>query len=161
MKASEGGRAELVAALAGKGAHVDFEGAVKDFPSGLRGVKPERAQHTGWQLVEHIRIAQADILDFCVNPEYKERQWPDDYWPRTPAPADESAWEQSIAGYRRDSKAMQNLVSDAAHDLHSRIPHGDGQTLFREALLVIDHNSYHVGQLVLLRQMLGTWPPKK
>ena len=161
MKTVEGGRAELAAALAGKGAHVDFDGAIKNFPPDLRGVKPEKVPHTGWQLLEHIRISQADILDFCVNPKYKELKWPEEYWPASAAPPDEAAWEQSIAGYRRDIKAMQDLVSDAERDLHSRISHGDGQTLFREALLVIDHNSYHLGQLVFVRQLLGIWPPGK
>jgi len=161
MTAIEGGRPELAAALAGKGAHVDFEEAIKNFPPELRGVKPENAQHTAWQLLEHMRIAQADILEFCVNPKYKELQWPDEYWPGNPAPSDDTAWQQSIAGYRRDSKSMQDLVTDAARDLHIRIPHGGGQTLFREALLVIDHNSYHLGQLVFVRQLLGIWPSEK
>jgi hypothetical protein len=161
MKTIEGGRAELVAALAGKGAHVDFEGAIRNFPPALRGVSPEKVPHTGWQLLEHIRITLADILDFCVNPKYKELKWPGEYWPASAAPPDEAAWEQSIAAYRRDMKAMRDLVADAGRDLHSRIPHGDGQTLFREALLVIDHNSYHLGQLVFVRQMLGIWPPEK
>jgi hypothetical protein len=162
MKTMEGGgRAELAAALAGKGAHVDFEGAIRNFPPELRGVKPGKVPHTGWQLLEHIRITQADILDFCVNPKYQELKWPDEYWPASAAPPDEAAWEQSIAAYRRDVKAMQDLISDAGRDLHSRIPHGDGQTLFREAILVIDHNSYHLGQLVFVRQLLGSWPPAK
>jgi hypothetical protein len=161
MKSKEEGRAELAAALAGKGAHIDFENAVRNFPPALRGKKPDGVPHTAWQLLEHIRIAQADILDFCINPNYKEMQWPDEYWPKSPAPPDENAWEESIAGYRRDLEAMTNLISDPARDLHARIPHGDGQTLFREALLVIDHNSYHVGQLVFVRQLLGIWPPRK
>jgi hypothetical protein len=161
MKASGDGRAELAAGLAGKGAHVDFETAIRNFPPGLRGIKPDKAPHTAWQLLEHMRIAQADILDLCVNPKYKELRWPDDYWPEDAAPPDEAAWEHSIAGYRRDLKAMQDLVADTASDLHARIPHGEGQTLFREALLVIDHNSYHLGQFVFVRQSLGIWPPKK
>src|SRR6185437_16894598 len=112
MKTIEGGgRAELAAALAGKGAHVDFDGAIKNFPPDLRGVKPEKVPHTGWQLLEHIRISQADILDFCLNPKYKELKWPEEYWPASAAPPDEAAWEQSIAGYRQDIKAMQDLVS--------------------------------------------------
>ena len=88
-------------------------------------------------------------------------KWPDEYWPTRAAPPDEAAWEQSIAAYRRDVKAMQDLISDVGRDLHSRIQHGDGQTLFREAILVIDHNSYHLGQLVFVRQLLGSWPPAK
>jgi hypothetical protein len=161
MKTSEEGRTELAAALAGKGAHIDFESAVKNFPLELRGKKPEGVPHSAWQLLEHIRIAQADILEFCINPDYKELKWPEEYWPKDPAPSGESAWEESIAGYRRDLEAFKNLVTDPARDLHARIPHGDGQTLFREALLVIDHNSYHLGQLVFVRQLLGIWPPRK
>jgi uncharacterized damage-inducible protein DinB len=161
MKSDEEGRPELAAALAGKGAHVDFESAVRNFLPVLRGKQPEGVPHTAWQLVEHIRIAQADILDFCVNSNYKELEWPEDYWPKNPAPPNDSAWDESIAQFRRDLEAMKNLISDPARDLHARIPHGDGQTLFREALLVIDHNSYHVGQLVFVRQLLGIWPPRK
>lgn len=161
MKADGDGRAELTAALAGKGAHVDFESTIRNFPAEFRGVKHDGAPHTAWQLLEHIRIAQADILDFCINPDYRERKWPEEFWPDGSAPPDEAAWDKSIAGYRKDVKAMQDLVSDPARNLYSRIPHGDGQTLFREALLVIDHNSYHLGQLVLLRELLGIWPPAK
>jgi hypothetical protein len=158
MKTLEEQRTQLVSALAGKGAHVDFDAAIANFPVSLRGQKPEKAPHTAWQLLEHLRIAQADILDFCINPSYKEMAWPDDYWPKTPAPPDESAWDRSIAAFRHDLKAMQSLVADTSRDLYKRIPHGDGQTLFREALLVIDHNSYHLGQLVLVRNLLGIWP---
>jgi hypothetical protein len=157
MKTLEEQRTQLVSALAGKGAHVDFDAAIVNFPVNLRGQKPEAAPHSAWQLLEHLRIAQADILDFCINPEYKEMNWPDDYWPKTPAPSDESAWDRSIAAFRHDLKAMQSLVADPSRDLYKRIPHGDGQTLFREALLVIDHNSYHLGQLVLVRYLLGIW----
>jgi uncharacterized damage-inducible protein DinB len=154
-------RNRLIDSLGGKGAHVDLESALAHFPPNLRGKKLEGAPHTAWQLLEHIRIAQADILDFCVNSQYKELHWPDDYWPKAEAPADDAAWEQSLAAFRRDRKALQALVADEGRDLHSAIPHGDGQTLIREALLVIDHNSYHLGQLVFLRQMLGSWPPGK
>lgn len=161
MKTSEEGRMELAAALGGKGAHVDFEDVLRNFPPELRGKKPDGVPHTPWQLLEHIRIAQTDILDFCINPNYKELKWPDEYWPKNPAPPDDAAWEESIAGYRRDSETLKNLITDPARDLHARIPHGDGQTLFREALLVVDHNSYHLGQLVFVRQLLGIWPPRK
>lgn len=160
MRVLEEQRTQLVAALAGKGAHVEFDSAIENFPVKLRGQKVEGAPHTAWQLLEHMRMAQADILDFCVNANYKELKWPDDYWPKGEAPADEAAWERSIAGFRHDLKAMQALVADPARDLYSKIPHGDGQTLFREALLVIDHNAYHLGQIVLVRSLLGAWPPK-
>lgn len=158
MKHTGGDRAMVIAALSGKGAHVGFDEAIRNFPEELRGKKPDGAPHTAWQLLEHLRIAQADILDFCVNPNYKELKWPDDYWPRNAVPGSAAAWEDSIAGFRKDLKAVQDLVADTGRDLHAPIPHGEGQTLFREALLVIDHNSYHLGQLVLLRGQLGIWP---
>jgi hypothetical protein len=161
MKAQEEQRTQLVSALAGKGAHVDFDSAIENFPVDLRGKKPDRLPHTAWQLLEHMRITVADILSFCLDPNYKEPKWPDDYWPKTAAPPDEAAWERSIAGFRHDLKSIQGLVADTTRDLYSEIPHGDGQTLFREALLVIDHNSYHLGQLVNVRQFLGVWPPSK
>lgn len=154
-------RTQLVNALAGKGAHIDFDSAIANFLAKLRGKKAEGAPHTAWQLLEHLRIAQADILDFCVNSSYAELNWPDEYWPKEAGPEGDAAWEQSIADFRRDLKAMQALVADPARDLHSKIPHGDGQTLFREALLVIDHNSYHLGQVVIVRHLLGIWPPRK
>lgn len=160
MKVLEEQRTQLVTALAGKGAHVDFDAAIAGFPVELRGKKVDGAPHTAWQLLEHMRITVADILDFCINPNYKELKWPEEYWPKTDAPPDEGAWERSIAGFHHDLKAMQALVADPARDLYSRIPHGDGQTLFREALLVIDHNSYHLGQIVTVRSLLGIWPPR-
>jgi uncharacterized damage-inducible protein DinB len=160
MKVLEEQRSQLVSALAGKGAHVDFDSAIQNLPAYLRGKRPPGAAHTAWQLLEHMRITQADILDFCLNPDYKEIAWPDDYWPKSDAPEDDAAWDRSIAAYRHDLKAIQGLVADPARDLYSRIPHGDGQTLFREALLVIDHNSYHLGQFVMVRQLLGAWPAK-
>jgi uncharacterized damage-inducible protein DinB len=160
MKKAEGERGHLKNALAGKGAHVDFEEAIKNFPVDLRGKHARGVPHTAWQVLEHIRITQADILNFCINPDYKDLNWPQDYWPSNAAPDSEAAWDRSIAGYRGDLKKMQELIGDSARDLHSQIPHGDGQTLFREAILVIDHSSYHVGQLVTLRQLLGIWPPK-
>jgi hypothetical protein len=137
-----------------EGAHLSFDDAVADFPTELRGIKPPGAPHTAWQLLEHLRIAQWDILDFSRNPAYQEMKFPDDYWPKTPAPPDATAWEQSVEQFQRDLKAMEDLISDAGVDLMARIPHGTGQTLLREALLVADHNSYHLGQLVFVRKML-------
>ena len=154
-------RKQVLSALTGKGAHVDFDSAFAHFPLFLRGKKPEGFPHTAWQLLEHIRIAQADILDFCVNPNYQELKWPDDYWPKDEAPADEAAWESSLSTFHQDLKAFQALVADETRDLNGRIPQGKGQTLLREALLIIDHNSYHLGQLVFLRQLFGSWPPEK
>jgi hypothetical protein len=138
-------------------AHVGFDRAVKGIPPRLRGVVPEGLEHSAWQLVEHIRLAQADILEFCVNPKYKEKTWPDDYWPSGAAPKDAAAWTASIAACRRDVKAVQRLAGDRTIDLFAAIPHGDGQTYLREILLVADHTSYHVGQIVLVRRALGIW----
>ena len=147
-------RKQLVELLRMEGAHLSFDDAVADFPIKLRGVKPNGAPHTPWQLLEHLRIAQWDILDFSRNPDYQEMKWPDDYWPKTEAPPDSAAWDKSVEQFRRDLKEIEELVSDAGSDLTARIPHGTGQTLLREVLLVADHNSYHLGQLVFLRKML-------
>jgi len=150
-------REHLLSLLAGHNAHADFEAAIKDLPPGLRGKTPKGADHSVWELLEHLRIAQWDILDFSTNPKYKEREWPREYWPETAAPPDEKAWAKSVRGFRRDLKAMCALVADESTDLYAKIPHGNGQTILREALLVADHNAYHVGQIVLLRRLLGAW----
>jgi len=147
-------RKHLVNLLRMEGAHLSFDEAVKGLPIELRGAKPKGAPHTPWQLLEHLRIAQWDILDFSRNPAYQEMKWPDDYWPKTEAPPDAAAWDHSVERFHRDLKAMEKLVSDASVDLTARIPHGTGQTVLREALLVADHNSYHLGQLVFVRKML-------
>jgi hypothetical protein len=147
-------RKHLIDLLRMEGAHLSFDEAVKGFPIELRGAKPKGAPHTPWQLLEHLRIAQWDILDFSRNPAYKEMKWPDDYWPKTEAPPDAAAWDHSVEQFHRDLKAMEQLVSDPSVDLTARIPHGSGQTVLREALLVADHNSYHLGQLVFVRKML-------
>ena len=147
-------RKHLLALLRMEGAHLSFDEAVKGFPIELRGAKPKGAPHTPWQLLEHLRIAQWDILDFSRNPVYQEMKWPDDYWPKTEVPPDATAWEHSVEQFRRDLKAMEKLVSDASVDLTARIPHGTGQTVMRETLLVADHNAYHLGQLVFVRKML-------
>ena len=147
-------RKHLADLLRMKGAHLTLDAAVADFPEALRGVKPAGAPHTAWQLLEHIRIAQEDILDFSRNPDYREKKFPDNYWPATEAPPSDEAWHASIGQFRQDLAAMQELVADTKHDLLARIPHGKGQTLLREALLIADHNAYHLGQLVFLRKML-------
>jgi hypothetical protein len=136
------------------GAHVKFDGALKDFPVELRGAKPKGAPHSAWQLLEHMRLAQEDILDFSRNPGYQEKKFPDDYWPTDEAPPDEKAWEASVRTFKRDLKEMQELIAETKHDLLAKLLHGDGQTLLREALVVADHNSYHLGQLMYLRKML-------
>ena len=138
-------------------AHATFEQAVKNLPVELRGKVPKGAEHSPWQLLEHLRLAQLDILDFSRNANYQALKWPDDYWPKEKAPADEKAWDKSVRAFKRDLKAMCALVEDPKTDLFAKIPHGDGQTILREALLMADHNAYHVGQLVLVRKMLGAW----
>jgi hypothetical protein len=138
-------------------AHVTYDAAVKGIPPRLRGVVPDRLPHSAWQLVEHLRIAQADILEFCVSSRYQEKKWPDDYWPRSTAPRDSAAWQQSIARFRRDRRALQRLAADRRIDLFAPVPWGNGQTYLRELLLVADHNAYHLGQLVLVRRALGIW----
>jgi hypothetical protein len=147
-------REHLANLLRMKGAHATFHEVVTDFPPHLRGAKPKGAPHSAWQLLEHMRLAQEDILDFSRNPEYKEKKWPEDYWPAEDAPPDVAAWDESLRQFQHDLKEMQALIADTMHDLLAAIPHGDGQTLLREALLVADHNAYHLGQLMFLRKML-------
>ena len=150
-------RKHVVEVLTGGHAHATFEQAVKNLPVELRGKVPKGGEHSPWQLLEHLRLAQWDILDFSRNAKYQALKWPDDYWPREKAPADEKAWDKSVRAFRKDLKEMCALVEDPKTDLFAKIPHGDGQTILREALLVADHNAYHVGQLVLVRKMLGAW----
>jgi len=150
-------RDHLLSLLRGGNAHATFDQAVAGFPAKLRGVKPQGWPYTAWSLLEHMRLAQWDILDFCRNPKYKELKFPDDYWPRQDSPASAGAWEKSVKAFRADLKAMEKLVADKSTDLFAPIPHGDGQTILREALLVADHNAYHLGQLISLRRALGTW----
>jgi hypothetical protein len=150
-------RDHLVELLGSNHAHANFDAAVRDLPPELRGKKVRGAPHTAWQLVEHLRLAQWDILEFSRDPKHVSPAWPDGYWPKTPAPPDDAAWSKSVRRFRADLKAMQKLVANPASDLFTPFPHGDGQTLLREALLVADHNAYHVGQLVLLRRLLGAW----
>ena len=150
-------RKHVLELLAGKNAHADFDAAVAKFPLKWAGEKPEGAPYSAWQLLEHMRIAQWDILEFSRNSKHVSPGWPDGYWPCTEGPPKNTAWSQSVRAFRADLKAMMDLVADPARDLLARIPHGQGQTLLREALLMADHNSYHVGQLVMLRRLLGAW----
>lgn len=137
-------------------AHVGFDRAVDGIPADLRGRTPSGMPYSPWQLLEHLRVTQHDILDFCVNPRYEEMKWPDDYWPKSAAPPSPSAWDESVAAFKKDRRALQALAMDHK-DLDEKIPHGSGQTYLRELVLVADHTSYHVGQLILVRRMLGIW----
>lgn len=147
----------LSRSLAWSDAHVSFDDAVENLTPSLRGIRPTGLPHSAWELLEHLRLAQNDILEFCERADYRERSWPADYWPPTPAPPSDTAWDESIAAYRADRAAMQKLATDPSVDLTARIPHGTGQTCAREILLVLDHAAYHVAQLVLVRQALGAW----
>ena len=146
----------LARSLAWSDAHVSFDEAISGLDPSFRGVRPDGLPHSAWELLEHLRLAQEDILEFCVRPDYAEKKWPDDYWPATPAPPSGEAWEESVAAYRAGRSAFEELARTA--DLTAAIPHGTGQTIAREILLVLDHNAYHVAQLVLVRQLLGAWP---
>lgn len=150
-------RQHLLDLLKGGNAHVKFEEAVKDFPEGLRGKKPEGQPHTAWRLLEHMRIAQWDILEFSRSSKHVSPEFPDGYWPEGDAPPSVAAWEKSVKQFRADVKAMQDLVADPKTDLYARIPWGHGQTVLREALLVADHNAYHLGELLMIRRLLGAW----
>jgi uncharacterized damage-inducible protein DinB len=158
MNTTQALRDHLLYLLRGGGAHLDFEKAIADLPAALRGGKPAGQPHTPWRLVEHMRIAQWDILEFCRNPKHVSPKFPEGYWPEGDAPAAAAAWDRSVAAFRADLRGMQDLVADPATDLFAAIPNGEGQTILREALLVADHNAYHLGQLVLLRRLLGAWP---
>jgi hypothetical protein len=150
-------RQHLLDLLAGGNAHATFDAATKGISPALRGKRPKGAEHSPWEILEHLRIAQWDILEFSRDAGHQSPEWPGGYWPRTPAPPNEKTWDKSVRAFHRDLKAMCNLVKDPSTDLHARIPHGDGQTILREALLVADHNAYHLGELVLVRRLLGAW----
>ena len=154
MKKTDPVRQHISDLLTKAEAHVDLREALKNFPSKLRGIKPEGGPHTPWQLLEHIRIAQWDILEFSRSAKHKSPKWPDEYWPTTEAPPNDKAWDKSVKQVLADLEAMQKLIADPKRDLTAKIPHGDGQTLLREALLVADHNAYHLGQLVMVRRIL-------
>jgi hypothetical protein len=144
--------------LNGGGAHTRFDDVAKNMPEELRGAKPNGLPHSAWMLLEHLRLAQWDILEFSRNPKYKSPKWPEGYWPKTEVPPSTAAWNRSVHQFRKDLKTMQDLVADLKIDLYARIPWGDGQTILREALLLADHNAYHLGQLVDVRRLLSAWP---
>ncbi len=150
-------REHLVKLLDGGQAHATFDAAVKGLPAELRGKRPKGAEHSPWELLEHMRIAQRDILEFSTDSKYAAPNWPDDYWPESPKPPNDNAWAKSVRAFNADLEAMRKLVADESTDLYAPIQHGDGQTILREALLVADHNAYHIGQLVLVRRLLGAW----
>ena len=157
MKNDHALREHLLELLSGGHAHLDFEKATAGVPVALRGSKPPGLPFTPWRLVEHMRIAQWDILQFTIDPHHVSPDFPGGYWPDRDAPANSKAWDRSITAFRTDLKAMMDLVADPKTDLFTPLAHGQGQTILREALLVADHNAYHLGQLVSVRRLLGAW----
>lgn len=151
-------REQVIYLLKGGGAHVHFTDALDDFPPAKYGTFADALPHTGWQLLEHARLAQRDILEFSRNPKHVSPPFPAGYWPKTPAPTSEKEWTESVAAFEHDLVEMVRLVQNPKTDLFAKIPHGDGQTILREALVLADHNAYHLGQLVDLRRALGAWP---
>jgi hypothetical protein len=150
-------REHILYLLQGGGAHAKFDEVI-EIPPKLRGKKPTGLPHSPWMVLEHMRLAQWDILEFSRNPKYVSPEFPAGYWPRSEAPPSEAAWDASLKNFRKDLKAMEDLAANPKTDLFARIPWGDGQTILREALLLADHNSYHLGQLLDVRRLLGAWP---
>jgi len=157
MKNDDMLREHLVDLLGGGHAHLDFDKATAGLPVELCGARPLGLPHTPWRLVEHMRIAQWDILRFCIDPHHTSPEFPDGYWPQGDAPPDPGAWDRSIVAFQADLRAIKDLVADLHTDLFTPLAHGQGQTILREALLVADHNAYHLGQLVTVRRLLGAW----
>ncbi len=153
-------REHLVYLLEGGGAHMDFRAVTAHMPFELQGQRPEGAANTPWEVLNHMRISQWDIVVFSRDAEHTSPEWPEGYWPDEEAPSDEAAWEERVEDFLFDLDQMVEQVKDPDRDLHEPFDWGDGQTLLREALLLADHNSYHLGQLVLLRRQLGSWPPE-
>ena len=150
-------REQLATFLQGDQAHMSLADAVKGFPVKDMNVRPRNVPYTFWHLLEHIRIAQWDIVEFIKNPNYEELKFPDDYWPKKNAKATKKDWDHTLAQYATDLREMIAIVKDPKTDLHARIPHGDGQTILREAILIVDHNAYHIGEFAILRQVVGNW----
>ena len=149
----------VASALDWREAHATFDDAVAGLPAALRGKRPARFPHSSWELVEHIRLAQADLLEFMTNREYSAPTWPADYWPSSPEPRSARAWNESLRAVREDAKRLQRLTTKKGLDLTAKIPWGNGQTYLRTILVAIDHTSYHVGQIIVVRRLLGMWPP--
>jgi len=157
MEQDEALRQQLAKVIEWGEAHADFHAAVKSFPVKLRGRVPAGFPYSAWQLLEHVRLALWDILEFTRDARHKSPKWPEGYWPKTAEPPSADAWDKSVAAIADHLKAMRELVTDSSRDLFAPLPHGTGQTLLREVLLVADHNAYHLGQLVLVRRALGVW----
>lgn len=151
-------RQQLARLLDWQDAHAGYDAAVKDLPHELQGVRPDGFPHSAWELIEHLRITQRDILDFCNAATYEELRWPEQYWPSSRTPPTPRAWDASVAAFRSDREALKQIALNPDLDLTAVVPHGTDQTYLRELLLVADHTAYHVGQLILVRRALGAWP---
>lgn len=161
MKNGKDWRAIVASSLGWEEGHASVDSAAKNLAPALRGERPTGYPHSPWELVEHIRITQSDLLDFCQNADYvEELEWPRDYWPASPKPPSSDAWDKSLAAYKRDREAFARFTTETDLDLTAKIPRGKGQTYLRTILLAVDHASYHVGQLVAVRRLLGAWPAK-
>jgi len=151
-------RQQILDLLTRDHAHAGFDAAVKNMPPEIRGKRPRGAEHSPWEILEHLRLAQADMLDYIRNPKYVAREWPAGYWPKTQKPPDEAAWDKSVKAFKRDRNALAALVKDESRDLLAPIDYAGGKSLLRDILVVTDHNAYHIGQLIQLRRLLGAWP---
>jgi hypothetical protein len=151
-------RADLLALLTSENAHATFEAALKNLPAGLRGKRPKGAPHSPWELLEHLRIAQWDIIEYALNPRHVSPDFPSGYWPKSPQPPNAKAWEKSVAAFRADRKKLAATIEDPSADLLAPIPHANNQSLLNKTLLLADHNAYHLGQLILVRRLLSAWP---
>ena len=160
MTKEEDWRAILASALNWEQAHTSLESALRGLRSDLRGRRPTGLAHSAWELLEHIRITQRDLLDFLQNPDYEEKlEWPKDYWPRSMAPSSDKEWNASVAAWKKDRMALERFTRETKLDLTSKIPKGTGQTYLRTVLVAVDHAAYHLAQIVAVRQLLGAWPP--
>lgn len=157
METGKSLRQHLLKLLEGSEAHAEFDAVVRGLPASLQGKRPKGVEHSPWEVLEHLRIAQWDILEFATNPKHKSPEFPAGYWPSTQAPPNEKAWDKSAEAFRTDLKRFAKLLADESTDLFAKIPHGEGQTILRQALVAADHNAYHLGELVLLRRLLGAW----
>jgi len=159
MTAKQDWRTIVASSLDWQQAHAKVETVLKGLGAPLRGQRPSGYPHSAWELLEHIRITQHDLLEFCLNPDYEEQlEWPRDYWPPSASPQSAAAWDKSIADYRRDREALARFTTESTIDLTSKIPRGTGQTYLRTILVAVDHASYHVGQIISVRRLLGAWP---
>ena len=157
MKNDKALREDLVSLLTEGHAHISFDDAVKDLPAHLRGKRPTGLPHSPWELLEHLRIAQWDIIEYALNPKHESPEFPSGYWPKSPEPPDDKAWDKSIAAFRKDLKGLVSKIKDPDTDVLAPIKHAKDQSLHSKTLLLADHNSYHIGQLILVRRLLGAW----